>query len=210
VTGTTLDALGLRHGTDKASRAHGYLPVYEEFLGPLRDREITLLEIGVKEGASLRVWHDYFPRGRIVGVDLRRDVDNHAGGRIAIERADQGDPAALAAIIDRHGPFDVVIEDGSHFWRHQVLAIRTLVPALKPGGLFVSEDLQVSFPPLDGHYGVGAERSAWQVLMDLAERVMRARDKVQPPDLEPDLQALVPLLSWVLVLRHAVILRRRG
>lgn len=208
--GMTLNALGLHHGTDKSSDKHGYLPIYEAFLAPLRDQEITLLEIGVKEGASLRVWRDYFPRARIVGLDRRRDVRGLAEGRIAIEIANQADAAALEAVAARHGPFDIVIEDGSHLWPHQILAIRTLLPAVKPGGIFISEDLQVSFPPLAERYAGGAERSAFEVLRDLAERVLRGQDRVQPPELEPGLQRLVPMLAWVLFQRHACILRRHA
>lgn len=205
----TLDELGLHHRTDKASSSHGYLSIYETFFAPMRDREIVLLEIGVKAGASLRVWRDYFPKGRIVGVDIRPPARAIEGGRIAIEIADQGKREALAEIAGRHGPFDIIIEDGSHRWPHQIMAMAELIPALKPGGYFVSEDLQVSFPPLAEQYAAGSERSAFQVLQDLAERVLRFRDREQPPPLAPELQRLVPMLAWVLFQRHACILRRR-
>lgn len=206
----TLDELGLHHGTDKASGNHGYLPIYETFFAPMRGREIVLLEIGVKAGASLRVWRDYFPKGRIVGVDIRSPVRAIEGGRISIEVADQGNREALAGIAKRHGPFDIIVEDGSHRWPHQIMAIAELIPALKPGGYFISEDLQVSFPPLAERYSAGSERSAFQILQELAERVLRFRDASQPSPLPPELQRLVPMLSWVLFQRHACVLRRRG
>ena len=65
-----LDELGILHGTDKGSLGHGYLGHYERILGPLRDEPITILEIGVSDGASLRMWADYFTRATIVGVDI--------------------------------------------------------------------------------------------------------------------------------------------
>ena len=52
----TLDEIGLKYGTDKSSSHHHYLPFYETFMAPLRDAPITLLEIGVYQGASLRTW----------------------------------------------------------------------------------------------------------------------------------------------------------
>lgn len=47
-----LDAIGILHGVDKSSLSHGYLVQYERILGPLRRTQITLLEIGVSQGAS--------------------------------------------------------------------------------------------------------------------------------------------------------------
>jgi hypothetical protein len=205
----SLDALGRLHGTDKASGGHNYLTAYEPFFAPLRDGEITLLEIGVKQGASLRVWRDYFPKARIIGVDIAPLARDHAEDRIAIEIADQGRRPSLMDIAKRHGPFDIIIEDGSHLWQHQILAIMTLVPQLKPGGLFVSEDLQVSFPPLARHYARGAERSAFDMLRDLAELVLRSGRRASPEADDLPLRRLAHLLSWVLFVRHACIMRRR-
>lgn len=204
----TLDELGRLHGTDKSSKNHAYLRIYEQFFAGLRDSEVKILEIGVKEGASLCVWRDYFPRAEIVGVDIRPFAKKFAGERISIEVADQGVPAQLDAVTARYGPFDIVVEDGSHRWSHQVLAIKRLLPAVKSGGFFISEDLQVSFPPLAEQYAHGADRSAFEVLKELAELVLRRFDRAQPARSDPELSRLVPLTDWVLFLRHACILRR--
>ncbi len=77
----TLDALGLKHRTDKASSGHDYLTFFDSFFAPLRDQPITLLEIGVFNGASLRTWEEYFPRGKIVGpISCRRACGSSAVG----------------------------------------------------------------------------------------------------------------------------------
>jgi hypothetical protein len=52
----TLDELGQKHGTDKASHAHNHLEAYDALLTPYRDRSpLTLIEIGVRDGASVRM-----------------------------------------------------------------------------------------------------------------------------------------------------------
>ena len=52
----TLDDLGKLHGTDKASDRHNYLVrVYDPLLSPLRDDPLTMLEIGVFHGGSVRM-----------------------------------------------------------------------------------------------------------------------------------------------------------
>lgn len=52
--------MGVGHGTDKGDAGHShqgesYLDIYERYLASWRNREIRLLELGVKKGASLRM-----------------------------------------------------------------------------------------------------------------------------------------------------------
>lgn len=74
-----LDAIGLRHGTDKASHSNDFLSFYASYLEPIRERAVKLVEIGVLDGASLRTWRDYFLSGSIIGVDINPDAQQHAG-----------------------------------------------------------------------------------------------------------------------------------
>jgi hypothetical protein len=57
----------------------------------LVDKEITLLEVGIHKGGSLRLWHDYFPRGQIVGVDLKLPIGFVADERIQVFEGSQED-----------------------------------------------------------------------------------------------------------------------
>jgi predicted O-methyltransferase YrrM len=141
----TLDALGIQHGTDKSSRNHGYLPLYDGVLAPLRQRPVRLLEIGVLGGASLRMWRDYFPHGHIVGLDRDTAAQAHAGERVEVHLADQADPQGMAALVRSLAPFDVMIDDGSHIWSHQIETLRVLLPLVKPGGVYILEDLHTSY-----------------------------------------------------------------
>jgi hypothetical protein len=92
----TLDELGLKYGTDKASLHHNYLNFYEGFVAPLRDQPLTLLEIGVFQGASLRMWREYFPYAKVVGVDIMLSCKQFETDRIKIELADQSNLEHLA------------------------------------------------------------------------------------------------------------------
>lgn len=63
--------IGLFWGTDKVYH-HGYHRFYEKFLGPLRDKPVSLLEIGIYKGASIDIWKEYFD-----DVDLyMADIDH--------------------------------------------------------------------------------------------------------------------------------------
>jgi hypothetical protein len=140
-----LDAIGVEAGTDKASSHHDYLSFYEIFFAPLQDKPITILEIGVYGGASLKTWETYFPNAAIVGVDITPTCKRFERGRTRIVLADQSNVQELTALAVEHGPFDIVIEDGSHMCEHQITSLRTLFPFVKPDGLYIVEDLQTNY-----------------------------------------------------------------
>lgn len=131
-----LDALALRHGTDKSSKYHDYCRIYENLFSPLYNKPITLLEVGVYGGASLRMWKEYFCDGTIIGVDINHECQQHAEERIVIEIADQ-------AKYKTERKLDIVIDDGSHDPDHFRQTFRNLWPNVKPGGYYCIEDLSV-------------------------------------------------------------------
>jgi predicted O-methyltransferase YrrM len=154
----SLDAIALRHGTAKASHVHGFTRLYEQFFAPRRGEPLTLLEIGVGDGASLRTWREYFANARAVyGLDVDPACPARvAGPGIEVVVGDQNDRDLLDALGRRAGGFDVVIDDGSHTWQAQVTAFEALWPHVRPEGLYVVEDLHTSYWPA---YAAGPVRA---------------------------------------------------
>jgi tetratricopeptide (TPR) repeat protein len=139
----SLDALSLKLGTDKGSIGNDYLVNYERNLRHLKDSEFNLIEIGLAQGASVRMWERYFSRAHIVGVDIR-DCSHLAGGRISIETGSQADTDFLTNLGNKYKPL-VVIDDGSHLAAHNMISFRSLFPTLASGGLYVIEDVHLHF-----------------------------------------------------------------
>jgi hypothetical protein len=137
----TLRELAEEYGADKSEHL---VETYEWFLTPLRKKSIALLEIGVKSGGSIRLWRDYFPRGRIYGLDNRPGT-GFEGERLRIFIGDQADPAVLDRIVAESGPLDIVIDDGSHQPGDQRASLLHIWPQLAPGGLYVIEDIHTSY-----------------------------------------------------------------
>ncbi|MFT5639386.1 MAG: cephalosporin hydroxylase, partial [Paracoccaceae bacterium] len=121
-----LSRLAVLNGTDKFGY-HDYTPNYHRLLHHLRDKPIRLLEIGVggygdedRGGESLAVWRDYFPNAKIiVGIDIQRKTMD-LGPRVEILQGSQVDPEFLEQVQKDHGPFDVIIDDGSHRTEHVI------------------------------------------------------------------------------------------
>jgi hypothetical protein len=153
--GDDLDALALHFGTDKSSAGHNYTPLYERHFASRRLAVTSLLEIGVggtssidgyetsAGGQSLQMWSRYLPHAEILGIDIHHKAIS--GPRIHFEQGNASDRAFLERVIGAYGPFDIVIDDGSHIGRDILPAFETLWPAVKPGGLYVIEDLSLAY-----------------------------------------------------------------
>jgi hypothetical protein len=129
------------YSTDKIR--NGYLRFYDPLLAPLVEREVRVLEIGVYEGGSLRLWRDYFPRGRITGIDLRVPPDLEGEERIRAFAGDQSDTAFLTRVAKEAAPegFDLIVDDASHLAAPTRTAFWHLFDHhLKRGGLYAIED----------------------------------------------------------------------
>jgi SAM-dependent methyltransferase len=130
-----------RYDTDKVP--NGYLRIYDRIFEPLIDRPVTLLELGVRSGGSLRLWRDYFPRGIVAGLDVEPLANAQDEERLRIYRGRQEDTALLsriAAEVASDG-FDIVIDDASHIAAPTRTCFWHLFDHhLKSGGLFAIED----------------------------------------------------------------------
>jgi demethylmacrocin O-methyltransferase len=150
-----LDWLARWYGTDKGPSAHGYTVHYQRHLGTRRREHLTILEIGVggdetnTGGVSLRMWRSFFPAATIIGADLY-SKQLPPERRITIVQGDQGDTAFLDDLGRRFGPFDVVIDDGSHRGEDIVASFDALWPQVRQRGLYVIEDLQTAYDPAYG------------------------------------------------------------
>jgi SAM-dependent methyltransferase len=132
-----LDARPYGSDRDEYMLAH-----YARVFAPLVDRGVRLLEIGVR-GGSLRFWADYFPTGRIVGLDMAPIDLRERPERVTIYQGLQQDMNLLTRIAGECAPdgFDVIIDDASHIGAlTRVSFWHLLTRHLKPGGIFAIED----------------------------------------------------------------------
>ncbi len=131
------------------SKYANYFAEYDSHFKEYLDKPIRLIEIGVQGGGSLSMWKEYFPKAKIVGVDID-DCSRFATEDIQIFRGDQADPKFLTSIP---GTFDIIIDDGGHTMKQQQVSFKHLFPRLNEGGMYVIEDLHTSYwPEFGGGY----------------------------------------------------------
>jgi hypothetical protein len=149
-----LAKLCLVYATDKCPDLHNYVEVYDLFFRPRRKRAERVLEIGVLDGDSVRLWEAYFPRATIFGIDID-DTSQYETKRIRTFVADQANREQLTQFIVEHGSeFDIVIDDGGHTMEQQQVSFGFLFPHVRSKGIYIVEDIHTSFPELYPGYGV--------------------------------------------------------
>lgn len=121
---------------------HSYLSGYYEHEFKDRARNVNLLEIGVAQGDSLRLWEEWFIEGKITGIEsnsaLPRSLSNH--NRIELIIADGFSDETINRFEDNS--FDYIIDDGPHTLASMVISAQKWIDKVKPGGKLIIEDIQ--------------------------------------------------------------------
>ena len=130
-----------------SDKVNSYLQKYEEFLNPIKEDEIKLLELGVYKGGSLQLWADFFPNHKhIVGIDIKlpKDFPPPQYKKISVFEGNQTDLQFLSNVAENsteNGLFDVIIDDASHFGELTKASFWHLFENhLNAGGIYIIED----------------------------------------------------------------------
>lgn len=136
-----LNKIGEYYGTDKQYLHNYYNRFYQKLLSPYQ-QNCDILEIGVLDGASLKVWNDFFDSGIIHGIDINNyqsELD-----RVSMFNVDQSSQEKLMEFSNNGFKYDVIIDDGSHKMEDVQITAQILFENVKSGGVLVIEDLQTS------------------------------------------------------------------
>ncbi|PNY24885.1 8-demethyl-8-alpha-L-rhamnosyl tetracenomycin-C 2'-O-methyltransferase [Tolypocladium capitatum] len=152
----SFEQIARKYGTDKVT-GHSYQSMYEKYLSPLRNLPVKMLEIGLGcnmdygPGASYYTWLEYFHNVELYFIESEAACAEKYKDKTAsahVFTGDQADAAFLeqfAVDTTADGQFDIIIDDGGHTMEQQITSLEHLWPIVKPGGLYVIEDLQTSF-----------------------------------------------------------------
>eukprot|EP00927_Polykrikos_kofoidii_P048776 TRINITY_DN4298_c0_g2_i1.p1 TRINITY_DN4298_c0_g2~~TRINITY_DN4298_c0_g2_i1.p1 ORF type:complete len:1103 (-),score=124.19 TRINITY_DN4298_c0_g2_i1:141-3449(-) len=167
---------------DKASGFHDYLGVYERALLHL-PLSANVLEIGVRLGSSMAMWAEYFPFGKVVGIDKSLQTFRENGqllvqhgalkhGNVFLVEGNGTDPSILPLLWNKNvsnGFADVVVDDANHWAKDQIARFEIFFPTmLRRGGVYIVEDVHIQAPYAhDGNavrdYFVNLSRAAYLV-----------------------------------------------
>jgi hypothetical protein len=202
-----LTRAAIRYGTDKYG-GHLYTPVYHSLFEKRRDEALKLLEIGTggydfpqAGGLSLRMWLEYFPYAEITGLDIQ-EKSLELPPRARIYQGSQVDPEMLTKLSRERGPFDIIIDDGSHIVEHMIESFMRLYPLMAPDGIYAVEDTQTCFHN---------SRNGRDSIFDLANQLSLAMHKLEGFDItgvSPSVAHLGEITKCVSIYRNIIVFQR--
>jgi hypothetical protein len=112
-----------------------------------------MVEIGIYHGGSLGMWKKYFgPLARLVGIDINPRALKFADDQVTVVIGDQSDRAFLQNLRSRYPRIDILLDDGGHSMRQQIVSFEELYDAVADDGVYMIEDTHTSYWP---EYGGG-------------------------------------------------------
>jgi len=117
------------------------------------DRVDNVVDLGIFKGGSIALYEELFSPKKMLGIDkaparveaLDEFISQHGltdSVRLSYgtNQADRLNLARLVAETFGDEPIDLIVDDCSHLYRMTKAALNTLLPSVRPGGLYVIED----------------------------------------------------------------------
>ena len=159
---TDLCVFGAQYPTDKSpystlatdNTRHPYTAIYDMLFSHIRYNPIVIGESGIYYNMSTHLWRAYFPRATFYGWDLNpkaiENAQQHYLERCQYGIMNVGDARSIFSTLSAcNTEFDILIDDSSHLFDHQVLFVKVAYRFLKPGGIMVIEDVKGEYPAAD-------------------------------------------------------------
>lgn len=129
-----------------ALKVTNYFEIYDLHLKPYFGKAVTVVEIGVLHGGSLFMWRELFgPKARIIGIDLNPNATKWKDFGFEIHIGNQEKPEFWNDFFSKVGNVDVVIDDGAHTNRAQLVTFFNVIPRLNNNGLLLIEDIHTNY-----------------------------------------------------------------
>lgn len=147
--------LGEKFKTDKSplnpkldhySHRHAYTFFYDLIFKKYINAKINFAELGIWKNASTKLWRTFFKKAHIYMFDffdhliIRAKKDKLRQTKyIKIDVSNYKNLNSTFKNLNKK--FDIIIDDSSHIFEHQILIINSLTKFLKPDSFLIIEDI---------------------------------------------------------------------
>lgn len=141
-----LEAFFRQHDGRLLHKWHHYFEIYDRHFSRFRGKPVHVVEFGVSQGGSLKMWQHYFgPQVQITGVDINPNCKQFEEPGVCIHIGDQQDRNFLKMLARTLAPIDILIDDGGHTMKQQIHTYEELFPRVTAEGVYLIEDLHTSY-----------------------------------------------------------------
>ena len=133
--------------TDK-NTLHSYLELYQNLLESKKLSAKHVLEIGIYNGGSIKLWSDFFTNATVYGMDLenghriKSDIVGKRNIVLLTSMNAYSDDIFSKEILGRNIKFDFMLDDGPHTYESMVSFIRLYSQVMTDDGILIIEDVQ--------------------------------------------------------------------
>ena len=148
---TELCHLGKKYFTNKSGlnlngHRSGYTGLYFLLFFHLKFKKCAIAEIGIAKNASTKLWRSFFSKASIdcfeLDEKLIKQAKKHKLKSVKYHFIDVNNKKIINDQFKKtKKKFDIIIDDSTHVFDHQINIIKSVMKYLKSGGFLIIEDI---------------------------------------------------------------------
>ena len=133
--------------TDKDTR-HSYLDLYQELLIKKKETAKNVLEVGICDGGSIKLWSDFFINADVYGLDIMDSnkvwdgIKNKDRIILHTESDAYNNGFFNNNFLNKNIKFDFMLDDGPHTLESMIQFIKLYSQIMTSDGILIIEDVQ--------------------------------------------------------------------
>jgi hypothetical protein len=133
--------------TDK-NTVHSYLPLYDKLLKNKKQSAKQVLEVGIANGGSIKLWHDYFTNATVHALDICSidrvwdGIKNNDKIKIYASTDAYNKDFFNTHFLQRDIKCDFMLDDGPHTLESMISFIQLYSQIMTDDGILIIEDVQ--------------------------------------------------------------------
>jgi hypothetical protein len=134
--------------TDKNTK-HSYLPLYQKLLISKKETAKNVLEIGICNGGSIKLWFDFFKNANVYGLDIMdsnnvwEGIKNNEKITLYTSTDAYNNDFFITNFLNKNIKCDFILDDGPHTLESMKQFIKLYSQIMTDDGILIIEDVQL-------------------------------------------------------------------
>lgn len=127
---------------------HSYLDLYQNLLISKKETALNVLEVGILDGGSIKLWGDFFTNATVYGLDIIHNNDvwdvlkNNSKYVLHTSTDAYNSEIFKTNFLDKNIKCDFMLDDGPHTLESMIQFIKLYSQIMTDDGILIVEDVQ--------------------------------------------------------------------